>query len=102
MMTLTKEDLQAIRELMQEETVPINNRLATLDDRIDSIDCKIASLEQLTTVTHHSVLRIENEQFLRISAALDGHIDLRRTSDTNEVRIDNLEKRVDRLELKRA
>lgn len=50
-MALSKEDLQAIKELMNEQLKPINDRLDTMDNRLNIIEIKqdrtIKKLEDL-------------------------------------------------------
>lgn len=65
-MSLTKEDLQAIRALMQEENAPIKADIRAISSRLDSVE------DTLQTVKN-SQIRVELEQFPRIAAALDGH-----------------------------
>ena len=45
-MALTKEDLQAIRTLIQEETAPINARLDTMQADISEIKEKIIDIDE--------------------------------------------------------
>lgn len=44
-MSLTKEDLQAIKAIIKEETDPINNRLDKVDDRLDKIENDITEIK---------------------------------------------------------
>jgi len=93
-MALTKEDLQAIGELMDAKLEPINKRLDGMDARLggmdarfDGMDKRLTSLEdtmaavinsqkdirESQNITRDSQLRVELEQFPRIAAALDGN-----------------------------
>ena len=82
-MALAKEDLQAIRDLMREEiraeTVPINKRLN--------------DVEESQRVIRDSQLRVELEQFPRISAALDGVAGNNDKNMEQDRRISSLESR---------
>jgi len=68
-MALTKEDLQAIRDLMREEitaeTGPIKADIAEL--KADNVELKADQ-----AVIRKSQLKVELEQFPKIKAALDG------------------------------
>lgn len=44
-MSLTKEDLQAIKAIIKEETDPINQRLDKMDDRLDKIENDITTMK---------------------------------------------------------
>lgn len=44
-MALTKEDLNAISQLMDERLAPINNRLDKIDNRLDKIDNRLDVME---------------------------------------------------------
>lgn len=45
-MSLTKEDLMAISELMDGKLEPIDKRLDGIDRRLDAMDIRIANLEE--------------------------------------------------------
>lgn len=45
-MALTKEDLQAIAQIMDERIEPINKRLDSIDERLDGIDERLDVIEE--------------------------------------------------------
>jgi hypothetical protein len=87
-MALTKEDLQAIRDMMKIELEPINRRLDGMQDNI-------ATLKEGQEVIRKSQLRVENEELPKIGAAIDGFYTNKDRSDQLEERILFLEKKAD-------
>lgn len=45
-MALTKDDLQAIAQLMSEQIKPINERLDRMDERFDGIDKRLDGIDE--------------------------------------------------------
>lgn len=43
---MTKEDLQAIRAIIQEELKPINQHLADIDQRLDTVNQRLGTIEE--------------------------------------------------------
>ena len=43
-MTLTNDDLQAIANLMNQATEPINNRLDKVENRLDKVESQVSAL----------------------------------------------------------
>lgn len=72
--------LQAIRQIVQEETQPIHQRLDGIDNRLDGIDQRLDKVD---------------ERLDRVDERLDG-IDQR--LDRVDERLDNIEMRLDHLE----
>ena len=105
-MALTKEDLQAISELLS----PINARLDGMDKRFDNMDKQLAEIREEHEVIRSSQLLVELVEFPRIAAALEGassalsknkeqdaDIDmLKSTAENHEIRIWGLEHSVAR------
>ena len=108
-MALTKEDLQAIRGLMQEELEPINTRLDKVDARLDKVDARLDkvdarldkvdarldTLEEKVDVVRQSQLNIELTELPRIAVALDGYSLARDKNEQQDERIVFLEKKTD-------
>lgn len=44
--TMTKEEMQALREIMREELEPINKRLDGMESRLDGMESRLDSLEE--------------------------------------------------------
>ena len=76
-MALTKEDLQAIQALLE----PINNRLDTLEEKVD--------------VVRQSQLNVELTELPRIAAALDGVIVAAEKNKAQDERISFVEGKLD-------
>lgn len=43
---LTAEDLQAIKDILREETNPINGRLDTIENRLDTVDKRLDTVDK--------------------------------------------------------
>lgn len=52
---MTKEEMQALREIMREELEPINKRLDGMESRLDSLEETIAEIKEDTAVTRTAV-----------------------------------------------
>ena len=87
-MALTKEDLQAIRELMREENAPIKADIAGLK-------ANVTELEEGMQTVKTALVRIEIEQFPRITAALDGIVGGIEKNVEQDRRISFLENKVE-------
>ena len=84
-MSLTKEDLQAIGELMRNEIEPLNKRMDGFDKRLDRFDEVVQSV-------HESQIEIE-DKISKMGTQLEYLI-------ANSDKITENEKRIDGLELK--
>ena len=82
-MSLTKDDLGAIRELMREEIdakiEPINQwldrmdgRLDKVDSRLDKMDARFDEMDERLLAIRASQIRVESEWYPKINAALEG------------------------------
>ena len=52
---MTKEEMQALREMMREELEPINKRLGTLEEAVAEIKEEVAKIKEDTAVTRSAV-----------------------------------------------
>ena len=87
-MALTKEDLQAIRGLMQEELEPIKARLGALEDGQHQLDERLEVVRQ-------SQLNVELTELPRIAAALDGVVAAAEKNKAQDERISIVEGKLD-------
>ena len=68
-MSLTKEDLQAIKAIIKEETDTINQRLDKMDNRLDKVDNRLDKIENDITEMKSDIEDIkEYAEITRVSA----------------------------------
>ncbi len=94
-MALTKEDLQAIAQIVKAETGPINQRLDTMQADIVTLQGEMRKLNQ-------TVARIENDHGKKIDMLYDAHVDTMRnvaTIKTLHDKVDDHDHRLFALEL---
>ena len=89
-MALTKEDLNAISQLMDEKLKPVNNRLDKMDGRFDKMDGRLDKVEDR--------LDKMDSRFDKMDSRLD-KMDGRLGKVEN--RLDKMDNRLDIIELKR-
>ena len=89
-MALTKEDLQAIGELMDSKLEPINQRLDTVQGDIVELKSDVVEMKKDISRINGSVAVIEVEHGKKITSIYDGYKDVIR----NTARIRPLEKKV--------
>lgn len=70
-MSLTNEDLQAIKEILS----PLHNEISNINNDISNIKNKVSTIEhEVTTIK----LTLENETNRNIKIVAEGHLDLSR------------------------